>query len=50
MEGKDTATLESFFTHKAQTPGLEFYKMMQSGESRKKKFQKIELLSHAGGR
>jgi hypothetical protein len=45
MEGKDTATLEASFTHKAPTPGaLEFYKMMQSGGAGEK-ISTIELVN-----
>jgi hypothetical protein len=45
MEGKDTATLESFFYIQGSDPAaLEFYKMMQSGEAGEK-ISKIELVS-----
>ena len=45
MEGKDTATLESFlYTQGSDPTALEFYKMMQSGEAGEK-ISKIELVS-----
>jgi len=45
MEGKDSATLESFLTRKAPTQrSLNFYKMMQSGGAGEK-IAKIELVS-----
>ena len=45
LEGKDTATLESFLYTQGSDPGaLEFYKMMQSG-SAGEKISKIELVS-----
>jgi hypothetical protein len=45
MEGKDTATLESFlYTQGSDPAALEFYKMMQSGEAGEK-ISKIELVS-----
>ena len=45
MEGKDTATLESFlYTKGADPQALEFYKMMQSGEAGEK-ISNIELVN-----
>jgi hypothetical protein len=45
LEGKDTATLESFLYTQGSDPGaLEFYKMMQSGGA-DGKISKIELVS-----
>ena len=45
MEGKDTATLESFLYTQGSDPEiLEFYKMMQSGEAGEK-ISSIELVS-----
>jgi len=45
MEGKDTATLESFlYTQGSDPAALEFYKMMQSGEAGEK-ISSIELVS-----
>ena len=45
LEGKDTATLESFLYTQGSDPGaLEFYKMMQSGGAGEK-ISKIELVS-----
>ncbi len=45
MEGKDTATLESFLYIKGADPqALEFYKMMQSGEAGEK-ISNIELVN-----
>jgi len=45
MEGKDTATLESFlYTQGSDPQALEFYKMMQSGGAGGK-ISKIELVS-----
>jgi hypothetical protein len=45
MEGKDTATLESFlYTKGADPQALEFYKMMQSGGAGEK-ISKIELVN-----
>jgi hypothetical protein len=45
LEGKDTATLESFlYTQGSDPQALEFYKMMQSG-SAGEKISKIELVS-----
>jgi hypothetical protein len=45
MEGKDTATLESFlYTQGSDPAALEFYKMMQSGEAGEK-ISNIELVS-----
>ncbi len=45
MEGKDTATLESFLYTKGSDPEiLEFYKMMQSGGAGEK-ISSIELVS-----
>ena len=45
FEGKDTATLESFlYTQGSDPAALEFYKMMQSGESGEK-ISKIELVN-----
>src|SRR5258708_2481259 len=45
IEGKDTATLESFLYTQGSDPGaLEFYKMMQSGGAGEK-ISKIELVS-----
>src|SRR3954452_4632995 len=45
LEGKDTATLESFLYTQGSDPGaLEFYKMMQSGGA-EGKISKIELVS-----
>src|SRR5215475_12410321 len=45
MEGKDTATLESFlYTQGSDPAALEFYKMMQSGEAGEK-ISTIELVS-----
>ena len=45
MEGKDTATLESFlYTQGSDPAALEFYKMMQSGGA-EGKISKIELVS-----
>jgi hypothetical protein len=45
MEGKDTATLESFlYTQGSDAAALEFYKMMQSGEAGEK-ISKIELVN-----
>jgi hypothetical protein len=45
LEGKDTATLESFLYTQGSDPGaLEFYKMMQSGAAGEK-ISKIELVS-----
>jgi hypothetical protein len=45
MEGKDTATLESFlYTQGSDPAALEFYKMMQSGEAGEK-ISKIELVN-----
>ena len=39
MEGKDTATLASFlYTQRSDPEALEFYRMMQSGGSRRKNF------------
>jgi len=44
MEGKDTATLESFLYTKGSDPAaVEFYKMMQSGEP-EIKFPRLSLL------
>jgi len=44
MEGKDTATLESFlYTQGSDPAALEFYKMMQSGEAGEK-ISSIELV------
>ena len=45
MEGKDTATLESFlYTQGSDPTALEFYKMMQSGGAGEK-ISSIELVS-----
>ena len=45
LEGKDTATLESFlYTQGSDPAALEFYKMMQSGGAGEK-ISKIELVS-----
>jgi hypothetical protein len=45
MEGKDTATLESFlYTQGSDPEALEFYKMMQSGGAGEK-ITKIELVN-----
>jgi hypothetical protein len=45
MEGKDTATLESFlYTQGSDPAALEFYKMMQSGGAGEK-ISKIELVN-----
>ncbi len=45
FEGKDTATLESFlYTQGADPQALEFYKMMQSGETGEK-ISTIELVN-----
>ena len=45
MEGKDTATLESFlYTQGSDPEALEFYKMMQSGRAGEK-ISKIELVN-----
>ena len=45
LEGKDTATLESFLYTQGSDPGaLEFYKMMQSGGAGEK-ISNIELVS-----
>jgi hypothetical protein len=45
MEGKDSATLESFlYTQGSDPAAVEFYKMMQSGEAGEK-ISKIELVS-----
>ena len=45
MEGKDSATLESFlYTQGSDPAALEFYKMMQSGEAGEK-IASIELIS-----
>jgi hypothetical protein len=45
LEGKDTATLESFlYTQGSDPQALEFYKMMQSGGA-EGKISKIELVS-----
>ena len=45
MEGKDTATLESFlYTQGADPAALEFYKMMQSGEAGEK-ISQIQLVN-----
>ena len=45
MEGKDTATLESFlYTQGSDPAALEFYKMMQSGEAGEK-IASIELVN-----
>ena len=45
MEGKDSATLESFlYTQGSDPQALEFYKMMQSGEAGEK-ISKIELVN-----
>jgi hypothetical protein len=45
MEGKDTATLESFlYTQGSDPAALEFYKMMQSGEAGEK-IATIELVN-----
>ena len=45
MEGKDTATLESFlYTQGSDPAALEFYKMMQSGETGEK-ISTIELVN-----
>jgi hypothetical protein len=45
MEGKDTATLESFLYTQGSDPGaLEFYKMMQSGAAGEK-ITSIELVN-----
>ena len=45
LEGKDTATLESFlYTQGSDPQALEFYKMMQSGGAGEK-ISKIELVS-----
>jgi len=45
MEGKDTATLESFlYTQGSDPAAVEFYKMMQSGEAGEK-ISKIELVN-----
>ena len=45
MEGKDTATLESFlYTQSSDPTALEFYKMMQSGGAGEK-ISSIELVS-----
>src|SRR5882762_9929741 len=45
MEGKDTATLESFLYTQGSDPGaLEFYKMMQSGGAGEK-ISNIELVN-----
>jgi hypothetical protein len=45
MEGKDTATLESFlYTQGADPAAVEFYKMMQSGEAGEK-ISSIELVN-----
>ena len=45
MEGKDTATLESFlYTQGSDPAALEFYKMMQSGQAGEK-ISKIELVT-----
>ena len=44
MEGKDTATLESFlYTQGSDPTAIEFYKMMQSGEAGDK-FQRLSSL------
>src|SRR6266853_1023017 len=45
LEGKDTATLESFlYTQGSDPAAVEFYKMMQSGEAGEK-ISKIELVN-----
>ena len=45
MEGKDTATLQSFlYTQGSDPTAVEFYKMMQSGEAGEK-ISKIELVN-----
>ena len=45
MEGKDTATLQSFlYTHGSDPAAVEFYKMMQSGEAGEK-ISTIELVN-----
>jgi hypothetical protein len=45
MEGKDTATLESFlYTQGADPAAVEFYKMMQSGEAGEK-ISQIQLVN-----
>ena len=45
MEGKDTATLESFlYTQGSDPAAVEFYKMMQSGEAGEK-ISSIELVA-----
>ncbi len=45
MEGKDTATLESFlYTQGADPAAVEFYKMMQSGEAGEK-ISEIQLVN-----
>src|SRR5215472_3045997 len=45
MEGKDSATLESFlYTQGSDPAALEFYKMMQSGEAGEK-ISSIELVN-----
>src|SRR5215831_13389910 len=45
MEGKDTATLESFlYTQGSDPAAVEFYKMMQSGEAGEK-ISSIELVN-----
>ena len=45
MQGKDTATLESFlYTQGSDRAALEFYKMMQSGEAGEK-ISKIKLVT-----
>src|SRR5215475_14225224 len=45
MEGKDTATLESFlYTQGSDPAALEFYKMMQTGEAGEK-ISTIELVN-----
>ena len=45
MEGKDTATLESFlYTQGSDPAALEFYKMMQSGEAGEK-ISQIQLVN-----
>ena len=45
MEGKDSATLQSFlYTQGADPAAVEFYKMMQSGEAREKIAQ-IQLVN-----
>src|SRR5205809_6596612 len=43
MEGKNIATLESFLYTRLRPRGLEFYKMMQSGEA-SRKFPTLTLL------